>query len=329
MIAPGQARNLISDLRESNGSSVVRGFIEINSCTVLNDGLTAQIISPNGVGAAELSLGPDLLKPDSHFDTNLFGKIARAGNLRKATSLLNVSQYNYFHFVSQSLPTLALMVDQVSDSVPVIFGGWHDGGNEFGRDLIKLLFPEIHAMFLNVGQVTRVDELRGVPPLTTNVFEPHGLHLVRSRGRSFQSPKGGKKESAAVYLARGDNERNRRNIANERDVVAHLQRKWPNLRIITPGRMNVIDQMRSVTNAEVIIGLHGAQLTNMIWAPRGATVVEIVPRDLGSTSVFATLSKALQLNYRQSVSIGNHGAHWSVADQIVTLSTLDAAVQDI
>ena len=93
--------------------------------------------------------------------------------------------------------------------------------------------------------------------------------------------------------------------------------------------MPVIEQMRAVAGAEIIIGLHGAQLTNMIWAPRSATVIEIIPDDMESGSVFATLTRALGLNYRESESTGIKGAHWSVSDQTAVLHTLATAVQGI
>jgi len=329
VIAPGQATNLIKDLHQSKGLEVSRGMIEIVDGIVLNDGLTVQVFSPIGVGAAELSIGPGLLRDGFEPKAELMRRIERASVLQRAISLVNVSQYNYFHFASQTLPSLALMLDQISGSVPVILGGWHAGGNAFSRELIKLLFPGVDAIFLQVGQALSIDELRGIPPLTTNIFEPGGLELVREKGRSTFVDARTTKSPDVVYLARGDNERNRRRLSNEAEVIALLERKWPDIQVLAPGRMPVIEQMRAVAGAEIIIGLHGAQLTNMIWAPRSATVIEIIPDDMESGSVFATLTRALGLNYRESESTGIMGAHWSVSDQTAVLHTLATAVQGI
>jgi hypothetical protein len=329
VIAPGQATNLIKDLHQSKGLEVSRGMIEIVDGIVLNDGLTVQVFSPIGVGAAELSIGPGLLRDGFEPKAELMRRIERASVLQRAISLVNVSQYNYFHFASQTLPSLALMRDQISDTLPVMLGGWHPGGNAFSRELMKILFPELNVIFLQVGQALTINELHGIPPLTTNIFEPCGLELIRERARSTSAGAGTPKSPSVVYLARGDNERNRRRLSNEAEVIALLERKWPDIQVLAPGRMPVIEQMRAVAGAEIIIGLHGAQLTNMIWAPRSATVIEIIPDDMESGSVFATLTRALGLNYRESESTGIMGAHWSVSDQTAVLHTLATAVQGI
>ena len=329
VVAPGQARNLVEDLRKSDGSEVVRGFIELAGGAVLNDGLTAQVFSPCGIHAAELTMGPGVLQPGVEPTLELVQRIAHAPSLQRATSLITSHQYNYFHFVAQTLPTLAQMSNQISGSVPVILGGWHSGGSKFGEELMKLLFPGVNAVFLKVGGTLRIDELYGIPPLTTNVFEPSGIELVRERGRSAVTTSGAASDSRVVYLARGDNERNRRRLINEAEVIGLLERKWPHVQVIVPGRISVAQQIQAVANAQVIVGLHGSQLTNMIWAPRSATVVELVPDDMDTADLFAALGRVLGLNYLESRSTGVQGAHWSSSDQTAVLADLDTTIHGL
>jgi capsular polysaccharide biosynthesis protein len=72
--------------------------------------------------------------------------------------------------------------------------------------------------------------------------------------------------------------------------------------------MTVAEQQALFGSAQVVVAEHGAALTNIVWCPRGATVVDIHPsvpampcfkilaelRGLRYTPVFATGSKVLE-----------------------------------
>jgi capsular polysaccharide biosynthesis protein len=65
---------------------------------------------------------------------------------------------------------------------------------------------------------------------------------------------------------------------------------------IDMGKHTVSDQIAMIASASVILGAHGADLTNMIWAPRDASVVEFFNR--GFRPAFTRqMAYNLSLNY--------------------------------
>lgn len=322
VIAPGQARNLRLDLVNSNGSEIRRGFVQLGKATIVNDGLTVQVFSTCGNEAAELSIGPGIQKLRSSLDRDIPLRLNSVARVPEAITLVNVSQYNYFHFVAQTLPTLAVIYSQLPRSIPLIMGGEFSTGNSFGAQLMRSLFSELNVGFIPVGNSLYVDRLIGVPPTTTNIFEPTGLHIVRDMGRSLMDVSQSTKGSRVVFLARGDNERNRRKLLNEGAVISLLTKKWPDTQVLVPGLRTVEEQMGAISNAQIIVGLHGSQLTNMIWAPPSATVIEIVPDDMDTSDLFAAQGKALGLNYLTARSMGVERSHWSNTDQVADLTDL-------
>jgi hypothetical protein len=47
---------------------------------------------------------------------------------------------------------------------------------------------------------------------------------------------------------------------------------------VTPEPENFLHTLRALSRAEVLIGAHGANMANMLFAPEGVKVVEIVPQ---------------------------------------------------
>jgi hypothetical protein len=274
-------------------------------------------------------MGPGILSPILPIDREVTVKLAASKKVAEATTLLNVSQYNYFHFLAQSLPSLASMQSRLPKSVPVTMGGEFSTGNLFGAQLMHLLFPELQFNFLHVGYSLYADCMTSIPPITTNLFEPTGIELVRDRGRFVVSRDQAKSGSGVVYLARGDQERNRRRLINEHEVIALLRKKWPALDVFVPGLMTVEEQIFALANSQVIIGLHGSQLTNIMWAPPNASVIEIIPDDLDTSDLFAALGKVLGLNYFAARSTGIDDSHWSVTDQVADLEGISTILKHI
>ncbi len=50
--------------------------------------------------------------------------------------------------------------------------------------------------------------------------------------------------------------------------------------VIEPGRMAFEEQVRIFSQARIIVGTHGAGLANVIWAPPGALLLELIPEQL-------------------------------------------------
>jgi len=88
----------------------------------------------------------------------------------------------------------------------------------------------------------------------------------------------------------------KRSVPNLVDVV----KSWedPTVKVIDGARSDVYQQILLHSHARVLIGQHGAGLTNMIWMAPGSSVIEILPpMPADASPIFANLARACGLNH--------------------------------
>lgn len=107
-----------------------------------------------------------------------------------------------------------------------------------------------------------------------------------------------------IYVGRG-NRKNTRRIENEHEVLAALEPYG--FTSIDPGSMSVADQVRCFAEAELVVGAHGAGLTNLTFCPPGAAVVELFPPDYVNVCYRNLASTVSGLRYRYLVGDGLPG----------------------
>ena len=82
------------------------------------------------------------------------------------------------------------------------------------------------------------------------------------------------KGAERIYVSRG---RGVRSFANDEEVANYLQGEG--FTVVRCEELSVREQARTFARARVVVGLHGAALTNVVFCQPGATVVEIMPPD--------------------------------------------------
>jgi|TARA_Y100000310_G_scaffold315927_1_gene367081 capsular polysaccharide biosynthesis protein len=97
-------------------------------------------------------------------------------------------------------------------------------------------------------------------------------------------------DSLKIYIKRG----NRRTIVNESILIQRL--KELGYKIVLNEKLSFSEQIDLYKNASIVIGTHGAGLSNVLFSPQGSMVVELFPNNLIKPHYFF-LSKSLQLNY--------------------------------
>ena len=75
-----------------------------------------------------------------------------------------------------------------------------------------------------------------------------------------------------IYVTRGT-QKNTRRFVREAELVAALEKR--DFSVVDPGSLSVQDQIDHFAAADVIVGPHGAAMTNLIFAPEGARVLEL------------------------------------------------------
>ncbi len=95
-----------------------------------------------------------------------------------------------------------------------------------------------------------------------------------------------------LYISRADAATRR--LVNEAELVAALEPLG--FEVLTLTGMPLAEQIRRLAQAELIVGPHGSGLTNILFAPRRATLIELMPGDQVN-HCFWLLANGLGLRY--------------------------------
>ena len=90
-----------------------------------------------------------------------------------------------------------------------------------------------------------------------------------------------------------------RRIENEDEVLATLRPLG--FDVVDPGTLSVAEQVLLFAEAEMVVGAHGAGLTNIAFCSPGATVIELFPADYVNVCYWALASAVEGLWYRYLV----------------------------
>jgi capsular polysaccharide biosynthesis protein len=185
--------------------------------------------------------------------------------------------FNYGHFVLDCLPSLVALEEHgLLERYPPIappLKAWQ-------RDLIVMA----------IGKPVRemkVDIVRlGAAVHATSM--DHYLHgpgdlLARTRSRILAGAPAPRTSGRRLYFSRRGH--SMRVMVNEAALEAALRTRG--FEIVRPERLSVAAQVQMMQEAEILVGPTGAAMTNALFAPAGARIVEIQPQNFASQWVWA------------------------------------------
>jgi hypothetical protein len=177
---------------------------------------------------------------------------------------------NYCHFLLDALPRLALFFRagfSFSDVDWVIVPAFLGSAREAFYDALGI--PEAKRVRIEPGQQFEFETLYQpsfpgregyVPPWVVEFYRQHVL-------APLQAPTGGRRR---LYVARSQ-----RGLANDAEVWAELSKRG--FERLEPTHWE--DNVRRFADAEQVVGPHGAGLSNVVFCPPGARLIELVPGD--------------------------------------------------
>lgn len=181
------------------------------------------------------------------------------------------THFNYFHWMIDLLPRLSFLdLFERPDRVELLLPDHRLTG--FQRETLEALGLRNPMRGLNC-HLARIDRLY-VP----SFFAPGGYSrqqmawLSERLRRAFGvlgRPAGGRR----LWLSRADAKW--RGVGNEAEVVRLLKSRG--FETVVPGRMTVAEQARLFAEAGIVVAPHGAGNTNMLFAPAGAILIEVIP----------------------------------------------------
>ena len=123
-----------------------------------------------------------------------------------------------------------------------------------------------------------------------------------------------------IYISR-DDAINGRKLINEPEVVSFLS--MLGFEIVTLSALSHAEQVDLFTDARSIVGVAGAGITNHIFSPPGAHVIEIHPQTYTNRAYFFT-TNILEQSYQFVIGISNGGG-----DLHVSLDALNKALRRV
>lgn len=222
-------------------------------------GPNGSLITPDGGLLVQSTYGANVLRQDHVYDAlRLPQPRYLAGSYYTIASL---SPAGYYHWVIETLPRL-FAFDTVTPKPRLIV---NSPLNRWQLESLELLgFPrqdlvELGTDYLQVENLY-FPEYTGINPFTLNWLREHLFAAVDSEPRPRR-----------VYVTRRIAPKRR--LVNENEIEPLLQQHG--FVIAQLENLSFAEQIRLFAQAEIIVGPHGAGLTNMVWAPPGCKVMEI------------------------------------------------------
>jgi hypothetical protein len=226
---------------------------------------------------------------------------------------------NYYHWMAEALPRLALLEESgIRDYrliLPDRMTGWQ-------CEILRLLGLDENRWAPFGEEQWQVEHLL-VPSLQgyPGMSHPRLVRWLRERLGVEGSSVGHRK----LYLSRTHAQHRR--LLNEEKVIQAL--KPLGFETVFPEEMTVSDQLRMFRDASWIVALHGAGLTNTLFAPRGTRVLEFVTPDPAYLSTsFYSICCALGHIYG-NICVQYPGPRLSSSSGLRWREDVEASVDDI
>jgi capsular polysaccharide biosynthesis protein len=175
---------------------------------------------------------------------------------------------NYFHFVTDVIPRWGTFQETMPGCRPDAIYVPHQ--SRYQRELLDLIgLCDIPLIQSDKDRAVRAARL--AVPWISNVGE-HAPPPTVAWLRSALPAKDVVSRPRRIYVTRG-NQKNTRRFVREAELVAGLEKRG--FAVVDPGSLSVQDQIDHFAAADVIVGPHGAALTNLVFAREGARVLEL------------------------------------------------------
>ncbi|MDH4477131.1 MAG: glycosyltransferase family 61 protein [Verrucomicrobiaceae bacterium] len=209
---------------------------------------------------------------------------------------------NYYHFMVDCLPKLALL-DRAKEPLDTFDQFIINSSARFTNEVLQESgIPESKVIQLQsdtnlVVENLIVPEFQGSHDGVED-WQVEGVRRILARWIS------NKVATKKIYAARG-NARVRR-VLNEEEVVRELALKG--FEIVDPSNLTVQEQAEIFSQATLVVAPHGAALTNLLFCPPGAAVVEMVHPQV-INGFYRNISRAAGLRHHVFAGQGDHASN--------------------
>ena len=185
----------------------------------------------------------------------------------KVISLRDTGEENYFHFYNDVLAKLFFLQVHGLDvtTVPVVVSERLWKKEYFQTCLSRLPLLRTLTWIVQEKQYISCDQLILCKPITHNKF------IWTSIIKPLLSPD--QRESRKIFLTRG---KSRLRFIENKEVIEKIAVN-SGLTIVDTDQLSLADQIRLFSEVSILVGIHGAGLTNMAFRKGNCRVLEIFP----------------------------------------------------
>jgi len=210
--------------------------------------------------------------------------------------LLLGGDQNYFHWLLRYLSRLALIESLPSLNVlPMLI---NKDLTRYQQDSLEMLgIQEDQLIKIAPEELVKCRELY-IPTSPRVYMEPFksGCHWLQCKFAKYFSAKN--KKGKLLYVSREDAPR--RYIRNESEVWNLMQNYG--FEKVLPGTLSFKEQIETFSQAAIVVGAHGAGLTNIVFSPPKTKVLELTDTLTLKYNDYELISEAVSLDYSSLVS---------------------------
>lgn len=208
----------------------------------------------------------------------------------KAYIILDHWSANYFHWVTEVLPKIFILIEK-EPTVSLLIPDWLFKYS-FIEETVKRI-PQLKYKIISNRNPFFI--LRGIAvdlKLISGNYNPVVLQQVHSFfKKSIQVQK--KETAQRIFIYRSIT--HGRGIINFEEVL-HVLKKY-NIQVVDFAELNWLEQFELMQNTSLLIGVHGAGLTNMMFMPTSSKVVELRKKGDATNNCYFSMASALNHGY--------------------------------
>ena len=281
--------------------------------TVLSDLNTGEVLKEfcYGVDSSIVNYPAGLLEFQS--------SLKQEFHFENAAACLPGGGYNLHHFLFEILPVLLAFKSELQDYDSLILGS--TPGATFLSEINQILGLVENLTLVPINSSIQIGKLANITAVPFRIYPVDFIYEIRE----LMLDKCGADHhniSAVVFIGRQDNDRNRRSLVNEPEVLQHLELIYGNVQVIRPGITKISDTVKAIRDARILIGPTGGNLTHLIWAANLELFVEIVPNGYPGNTETQELSEILGFEYVRVDSNSIQNEEWVYSDQECQLERL-------
>ncbi len=316
--------NLRSD-EEFLFSSEYRSTFDKGYCAVYEDAL---VVSKGSATRGMTSISQSVHVTRMNVVTRVKMHVRSACYLsmpHKIDAAMLVTDYvssGYFHWIADVLPKVLLMQAMISveyPDMPILLPDAY--AKSYCTDTLALLgIRENRIILIPKRHKIRVKNLYAIgdilAPAGSGNFRPSLMKRIRSMAHQHvahtivcKNTRAKHEKKKRVYISRSDAAY--RYLVNEYEILPILQEH--DFMAVTLSHMSISEQIALFRVTDVLVSVHGAGLTNMLWMREGTHVAEIRRAGDAHNNCYFSLAHALNISYWYSLAYSNsddtHKAH--------------------